>query len=77
MPDLPTITVTAAQATRMLAAFGSVANYKEWLRGRVVEEVQRFETRQIDEQAHVDKRTRLAEIEGALPKPPETAPVQT
>lgn len=31
MPDLPTLTVTTAQAQRCLAAWGSVAAYKEWL----------------------------------------------
>lgn len=32
MPDLPTLNVTPAQADRLLAAFGSVAKYREWLR---------------------------------------------
>lgn len=31
MPELPTITVTDEQATRMLAAFGSAEAYREWL----------------------------------------------
>jgi len=33
MPDLPTITVTQAQADRLLAAFpGGVATYRAWLK---------------------------------------------
>ena len=32
MPDLPTITVTAAQAQRIQTAFGGVEQYKAWLR---------------------------------------------
>lgn len=39
MPDLPTITVTDAQAVRCLAAWGSVAAYKSWLQGQVVDYV--------------------------------------
>lgn len=35
MPALPTVTVSDAQAARCLAAWGSVAAYKEWLRGSV------------------------------------------
>jgi hypothetical protein len=36
MPDLPTLTVTQAQADRMLAAWGSASNYKEWLKNQVI-----------------------------------------
>jgi hypothetical protein len=36
MPNLPTLTVTQAQADRLLAAFGSAANYKAWLRETVI-----------------------------------------
>lgn len=36
MPNLPTLTVTDAQATRLLAAWGSVAAYKEWLRQNII-----------------------------------------
>lgn len=31
MPQLPTLTVTDAQATRLIAVFGDVAGYKAWL----------------------------------------------
>jgi hypothetical protein len=43
MPDLPTLTVTDAQAKRLLAAFGGVPQYKAWLRQRLVEVVQQYE----------------------------------
>lgn len=32
MPDLPTLTVTSAQATRIQAAFGGAEEYRTWLR---------------------------------------------
>jgi hypothetical protein len=67
MPDLPTLTVTTAQANRMLAAFGSAANYREWLRARIVDEVKRVETRSILVQADADQRAKAAEIDAALP----------
>lgn len=35
MPDLPTLTITQSQADRCLAAWGSVAAYKAWLKGQV------------------------------------------
>lgn len=37
MPTLPTITVTQAQADRMIAAFGSSAEYTKWLKENIVE----------------------------------------
>lgn len=44
MPDLPTITVTQAQADRIIAAFGAdqataVPAYKRWLAGAVRQHV--------------------------------------
>ena len=35
MPALPTLTITDDQATRCLAAWGSVAAYKAWLAAEV------------------------------------------
>lgn len=35
MPDLPTINVTAAQATRIQDAFGGVEQYRAWLRDAI------------------------------------------
>jgi hypothetical protein len=70
MPDLPTITVTGAQATRILAAFESVPNYKEELRQWVVDRVQQYELRQLDEENNVKKRDRATQIQSALPAAP-------
>jgi len=39
MPALPTLTVSQAQADRLLAAFGSVAAYKQWLKDSLVQYV--------------------------------------
>lgn len=44
MPTLPTLTVTQAQADRLLAAFGSVANYKEWLKQNLIQYVIDYES---------------------------------
>ena len=48
MPTLPTLTVTDAQANRMIAAWGSTAAYKEWLKEQVIQYVIR---READAQA--------------------------
>lgn len=45
MPSLPTIDVTQAQADRMLAAFGSAALYRQWLRRQIVAVVVEAEAR--------------------------------
>jgi hypothetical protein len=37
MPTLPTLTVTDEQATRMLAAWGSAAEYSKWLKDEIIE----------------------------------------
>ena len=39
MPDLPTLTVTTAQAQRITAAFGTVTDYRKWLRNAVIMQV--------------------------------------
>lgn len=39
MPDLPTLTVTDAQAQRIQNAFGGVAAYREWLRAQIKQHV--------------------------------------
>lgn len=48
MPDLPTLTVTQAQADRMIAAWGTAAAYRQWLRSKIVEYVIDYETTQTD-----------------------------
>lgn len=35
MPDLPTLTVTTTQATRITTAFGDAAAYRAWLRQQI------------------------------------------
>lgn len=50
MPDLPTLTVTQEQADRMIAAYGSVANYRAWLKQKIVAFVLDYEMAQQDQQ---------------------------
>lgn len=56
MPDLPTLTVTQEQADRMLAAFGTVANYRTWLRNNIVSYVQAKELNALRIQHEKDER---------------------
>lgn len=59
MPDLPTITVTTAQATKALAAFGDVAGYKAWLRQAVQTEVKTrmwVQHQQAEEEARLERQ---------------------
>jgi len=37
MPTLPTLTVTQAQADRMLAAYGSQSEYTSWLKNAIID----------------------------------------
>lgn len=39
MPTLPTLTVTQAQADRLLAAFGTTKAYKDWLKENLIQYV--------------------------------------
>lgn len=81
MPDLPTINVTQAQADRMLAAFGSVPKYKEWLRQQIVNHVLSVEVQGVQQEVEVAQRAKRQEVIDALPKPPpppaEPPPVPT
>lgn len=43
MPDLPTVTITDTQAARVLAAFGTIAKYRAWLRAQVTDAVRERE----------------------------------
>lgn len=54
MPTLPTIDVTQAQADRLLAAFGSVAEYKAWLRQALVARVSFSESEKVRAKAMTD-----------------------
>lgn len=45
MPTLPTLTVTDAQAARLLAAFGSTDAYRAWLKKTLIDYVITYEER--------------------------------
>lgn len=80
MPDLPTVTVSAAQATRILAAFKAragvstqaeaVTAYQAWLTDQVRDVVLTHEGRQLDEAHNTSKRESLEAIRKALPDTP-------
>ncbi len=67
MPDLPTLTVTAPQATRLLQSFGDAAGYKKWLKAAVRDEVMRRSARSLDEAHNAAKAAALADLDAALP----------
>lgn len=66
MPTLPTLTVTDAQAQRITAAFGSVANYKAWLKSQVIEYVLHYEERQFDQSYMAERDQRRAAAQADL-----------
>lgn len=66
--DLPTITVTAPQATRLLAVFGDATGYRRWLKEALLDEVERREAHALDE-AYTAKAAALAALRAALPEP--------
>jgi len=43
--ELPTFTVTDAQAARLLAVFGTTGAYKAWLRRQIVDAVRKAESK--------------------------------
>ena len=72
MPDMPTVTVTDAQLTRLLAAFPGANGaqkadaYRAFVKRNLREYVLLSEARTLDEQANVTKRDALAAIEAEL-----------
>lgn len=66
---LPTLTVTDDQAQRILAAFGSEADYTRWLIEQVNGVVLTVEARMLDEASNEAKRVALADLEATLPDP--------
>lgn len=66
MPTLPTINVTTAQADRMLATYGSVANYKVWLVQAIKEYVVHQEALRMDEVEYQRSIQVLADKQAAL-----------
>lgn len=67
MPDLPTLTVTQTQSDRMLAAYGTVANYKTWLAKAIKDYVAAAELQAFQEQHAAAYDALIAEIKSALP----------
>lgn len=70
MPDLPTITVTAEQASRMLAAYGDTATYRTWLRRQVVEYVVAAEQNRMQGESLEAQRAATAATRAQLDPPP-------
>lgn len=72
MPTLPTLTLTDAQATRCLAAWGSTENYRTWLRGQVAGFVIAAERSQAATAYLEAEATRTTEVRTALGVPDST-----
>ena len=67
MPNLPTLTVTDDQATRILAVFHDAPTYRRWLRDRVVETVLRAERTVLEGEAAAETTAALEALVAALP----------
>lgn len=67
MPDLPTITVTAAQATKLLELFGDVPSYKKWLKEAIRQEAIRRHAAVLSNQANQTVRDGIAAFEAEIP----------
>lgn len=63
MPTLPTLTVTDAQATRLLAAFGSVENYKAWLKEALIARVVEHEAREVEQNAAIARENNRVKLQ--------------
>jgi len=66
MPNLPTVTVTDAQAARITAAYGDATAYKAWLKQAIKDYVFRKEAEAITAKAQTDVQTKLAQVESDL-----------
>ena len=72
MPDLPTLTVTNGQLTKLLEVFpGGAPEYTTWLSQTLIDEVIRRNVRAIDESANAAKAAALAAIRAELPADPQ------
>ena len=69
MPELPTFTVTAAQAQRLLAVFGSAAEYKAWLRQQIKAKVIEHESAQAIDAYQAQRKQIDEEVSQILPEP--------
>jgi hypothetical protein len=82
MPDLPTLTVTAAQAQTLLAAFGDSIDpvtgqpltptvaYKRWLRDSLVQHVVAAKQIELDRAARDANQATLAAFSDGMPGMP-------
>lgn len=68
MPDLPTITVTTAQANKLLEVFGDANGYRAWLKEAVKEEARNRIARSLHDDANAQVRAGLASFETELPE---------
>lgn len=67
MPTLPTLTINdQTKWDRLLAAFGTAAAYKDWLRTALVREVQDREARKIRIDAEAAADVKITELNGYL-----------
>lgn len=62
MPDLPTLTVSQAQATRLLEAFGTTAQYKDWLKTQITAHVLQYENAKIEAATAAFHKQKVDEI---------------
>lgn len=69
MPDLPTITVTAPQATKLLELFGNATEYRKWLKEAVRVEAIRRQTVILAEAANATVQEGIAAFEASIPAP--------
>jgi hypothetical protein len=61
--------VTAAQAQRLLQAFGDAQGYRRWLKRSLLDEVERREARRLHDEANTGVREALEQLRGELPDP--------
>lgn len=66
MPMLPTCEVSAAQGERILAAYGSIENYRNWLKHSVREYVLQYEMDEYRRTHQVDMATQAQQIYDSL-----------
>lgn len=77
MPQLPTLTVTDAQAARMLAAYGTVDAYKAWLIEQIIGHVLDHEQKRMATEALEQQRTAMAALRAELEGTATTSPTTT
>jgi hypothetical protein len=66
MPALPTINVTDAQMSRLLAVFGDGVKYRAWLVQQLKNAVIAHEMRALDERQRAEREAKRAEVAADL-----------